>query len=102
MRWHLGRYAVLRALPVLLLLATMSAWAQTTDTNLYIHCSFYPQGDGCERVYQQALRDQGPLAASVRDAFKYYARYLRPASAGLTDDDRRYLGRNQIRMPFEL
>ncbi len=101
MRWNFWAHA-LPALALLLALPVAAAEAQTTDMNLYVRCSFYPQGTGCARAYQQALRDDSPAATSVRDAFKYYVRYLKPDSAGLTDDDKRYLAQNEIRIPFDL
>jgi len=74
---------------------TVTAQAQTPDP--YIRCSFYPQGSGCERVYQEARHDTSPGAASVRNAFEHYARYLKPRNAGLTADDKTYLAQNGIR-----
>ncbi len=95
-------YTALPAFAALVVAATTPAQAQTPDMNLYVQCSFYPQGKGCERIYQQALHDDGPAAIAVRDAFKYYARYLKSDSTGLTDDDKRYLAHNEIRAPFDL
>ncbi len=92
----------LPTLAVFLTVPVVDARAQTNDMNLYVRCSFYPQGRGCERAYQQALRDDSPAASSVRDAFKYYARYLKPDLTGLTDNDKRYLAQNEIRAPFDL
>ena len=79
-------------------LAAAPATAQPAP-ELYTLCSFYPQGAPCEAVYQQALKDQSaPAARSVRDAFTYYARYLKtPAQFG--DADRAWLADNQINMP---
>jgi len=37
----------------------------------------------------------------VRNAFEHYARYLKPENAGLTEDDKSYLAKNEIRY-FEL
>jgi hypothetical protein len=79
--------------------AAVAARAQTADP--YVRCSFYPQGAGCEQVLQQALRDSSPGAASVRNAFAHYARYLKPGNAGLSAEDKAYLVQNGIRL-FEL
>ena len=79
--------------------ATGSVRAQSSDP--YVRCSFYPQGAGCEQVYQQAQHDTSPGAASVRGAFEHYARYMKPENAGLTEDDKSYLVQNGIRY-FEL
>lgn len=68
----------------------------------YTACYFYPQGPGCENVYQQALKDTGPVAISVRDAFEKYALYLQHQTGGLTEEDRRYLKENGTMLPFEL
>ncbi len=75
--------------------------AQSQNTDSYIRCSFYPQGTGCDQVYQQARFDRSPGAASVRNAFEHYARYLKPRTSGLTDNDKLYLAQNQIRV-FDL
>lgn len=75
--------------------ATVSAGAQTLDP--YLRCSFYPQGTGCEQVYQRARHDTSPGAASVRNAFEHYVRYLKPENSGLTSDDKAYLAQSGIR-----
>ena len=93
------------ALPIaamLVITPTARAQTATNDAALYIPCSFYPQGTGCDGVYKQALHDDSPAAASVRAAFQYYARYLKPVGSGLSDDDNRYLAQNDIRVPFDL
>jgi hypothetical protein len=98
MRWNLCGVT----LPALAMVLTIPvAAAQPNNTNLYVQCSFYPQGENCDQAYQQALRDDSPAAASVRDAFHYYARYLKRGSVGLTDDDKRYLSQNEIWPPFD-
>lgn len=79
--------------------AAVAARAQTPDP--YVRCSFYPQGAGCERVYQKAQSDSSPGAASVRNAFEHYARYLKPENSGLSVEDKTYLVQNGIRF-FEL
>ena len=72
---------------------------QTTPTDLFSLCSFYPQGAPCPAVYQQALKDNtSPASRSVRDAVTYYSRYLKnPAS--FTDQDRAWLKDNSITLP---
>ena len=79
--------------------AAVAVRAQTPDP--YVRCSFYPRGAGCEQVYQQAQRDSSPGAASVRNAFERYARYLKPENSGLTAEDKAYLAQNGIRF-FDL
>jgi hypothetical protein len=101
MRWNIcGRKALL-VVAGILLAATTAAEAQS-DINLYVRCSFYPQGKGCDQAYQQARRDPSPSAVSVREAFEHYLHYLKPATSVLTDGDKRYLVQNEIRAPFEL
>jgi hypothetical protein len=74
----------------------------TVTTDPYTLCSFYPQGAPCEAVYQQALKnDSLPAARSVRDAFNFYARYLKTPGA-LTDQDRAWLQSSGIRLPADL
>ena len=96
-----GRNAWL-ALAAILLATATPARALDDGVDRYVRCSFYPQGKGCDQAYQQALHDVSPAAASVRDAFKHYAHYLRPDTSGLSDDDKRYLVQNEIRAPFDL
>ena len=90
------------ALVAVLLAAASSAMAENAAPDRYVRCSFYPQGKGCDQTYQLALRDPSPGAASVPDAFEHYARYLKPASEGLTEDDKLYLKQNEIRVPSDL
>lgn len=75
--------------------AVVAAHAQATDP--YVRCSFYPQGTGCKEVLQQAQRDSSPAAASVRNAFEHYVRYLKPENSGLSAEDKTYLAQNGIR-----
>ena len=98
----MDRNSQLPSLALLTLLALLAApppaEAQPA-AELYTLCSFYPQGAPCEAVYQEALKDQSaPPARSVRDAFNYYARYLKPP-AQFTDADRAWLTDNQITLP---
>jgi hypothetical protein len=69
---------------------------------LYTPCTFYPQGERCREVYERALQDNSPMAYSVRQAFTQYARYLKPTGAGLTEEDRKFLGDNNIEVPKDL
>lgn len=88
------------AIPLFFLLLAMPALpvdAQQLDA--YSACSFYPQGAGCDQVYQRALKDSSLEAAPVREAFQKYARYLKMPSSGLDDQDRRWLKDNHIRLP---
>lgn len=94
--FHLAITALAWVLP-------QSSWAQDGSApDLDTACYFYPQGPGCEQVYQRALKDSGPVANSVRDAFEKYARYLQNQTGGLTEEDRRYLKENGVALPFEL
>ena len=95
------RQSAISTLTCLLLMAGAAVSARAQSPDPYVRCSFYPQGTGCEQVYQQALHDISPGAASVRSAFEQYARYLKPENAGLTEGDRSYLAQNGIRY-FEL
>ena len=95
-----GRSAI-STLSCVLLMAGATDFAQAQSPDPYVRCSFYPQGAGCEQVYKQASRDTSPGAASVRNAFEHYARYLKPENAGLTEDDKSFLAKNEIRY-FEL
>jgi hypothetical protein len=101
MRFHLPGLTM-PALALVMAMPAASAQTPTNDAALYVRCSFYPQGPGCEGAYKQALHDDSPAAASVRDAFHYYARYLKPDSGGLTEEDKRYLAQNDIQVPFDL
>lgn len=93
---HLAATTLVWALP-------QSSWAQDVSVpDPDTACYFYPQGPGCEQVYQRALKDAGPVAISVRDAFEKYARYLRDQRGGLTEEDRHFLKENDITLPFEL
>lgn len=93
---HLAATTLVWALP-------QSSWAQDVSVpDLDTACYFYPQGPGCEQVYQRALKDAGPVAISVRDAFEKYARYLQDQTGGLTQEDRRFLKENDIALPFAL
>jgi hypothetical protein len=96
------RQKVWLALGAILLAAGTPAKALDDGVDRYVRCSFYPQGKGWDQAYQQALHDVNPAAASVRDAFEHYARYLKPDTSGLTDNDKRYLVQNEIRTPFDL
>jgi hypothetical protein len=99
------RRFLLPILSCLPLLAAGGANAQPTDTpaanviTLYTQCSFHPQGPGCPAAYQKALKDDSPDAAAVRDAFRYYARYLGTDNGGLTDADRQRLKQDGITLP---
>jgi len=95
------RQSAISTLTCLLLMAGAAGSARAQSPDPYVRCSFYPQGTGCEQVYQQALHDISPGAASVRSAFEQYARYLKPENAGLTEGDKSYLAQNGIRY-FEL
>jgi len=95
------RQSAISTLTCLLLMAGAAVSARAQSPDPYVRCSFYPQGTGCEQVYQQALHDISPGAASVRSAFEQYARYLKPENAGLTESDKSYLAQNGIRY-FEL
>ena len=86
---------------IILACAGAPGWAQDSP-DPFISCSFYPQGPGCEAVYRRALKENSPVAVSVRGAFEGYARYLKHQNAGLTEGDRRYLRDYDIRLPFEL
>jgi hypothetical protein len=94
--------SLLPALAMLAIMPAASAQTPTQNADLYVPCSFYPQGTGCEAAYRQALHDDSPAAASVRAVFQSYARYLKPDRGGLTEEDKRYLAQNDIQMPFDL
>jgi hypothetical protein len=84
----------------LCLFAAHGAAAQTSAADPYIQCSFRPQAESCERLWQSS--QDNPAAASVKAAYDGYGRYLRAPAAALTDDDRRYLADNAIRLPDDL
>lgn len=75
------------------------AFAQSTEMDRYVLCTFRPQASACEAVYKQALHDDTPAAGAVKAAFEGYGRYVRNANGALTEDDRRYLAANDIRLP---
>ena len=59
---------------------------------LYIVCTFYPQANGCDKVYQFALAHPADRAATtLKSTFEGYARYLKKSGTLLTDADRRFL-----------
>ena len=78
------------------------ALAQNANADRYVLCTFRPQANVCGDVYKQALTDSSPGADAVKAAFDGYGRYVRNASGGLTDDDKRYLSENGIRLPPDL
>jgi hypothetical protein len=87
---------------LLLLTAASAANAQEADQT---YCTFRPQADSCQPVYQKSLGDSAPGALSVRNAFAAYGRYVRAAktsNASLTDEDRRILAANNITLPTDL
>lgn len=87
----------------ILIQAPAAVRAQQTDiAALYTACAFHPQGAECEPVYQRALKDSSPGAAAVRDAFTFYARYLKNSAARLSDADRQFLKANNIVLPMGL
>ena len=96
------------ALALLLALPPLAAQAQSNgsedaSTNPYTICAFYPQAAACPAVYQRALKDNDdPAARSVRDAFQFYGRYLKPPAAGLTHQDKAYLASAGIDLPADL
>jgi hypothetical protein len=94
----------LRSGPVLFMLMGVGMFLEprvvsAQNSDLYSHCTFYPQAPVCEKVYQQALTDPSPGARSVQAAYLGYARYLKNANGSLTDEDRQYLQRNFIDVP---
>ncbi|HWY60561.1 MAG TPA: hypothetical protein VNW15_01540 [Rhizomicrobium sp.] len=88
---------------ILILAACLPARAQNSAApDPYTLCAFYPQASSCGQVYQQALTDTTPASGAVRDAFRYYARYLTNPAPALTDQDRAYLTANDIDLPSDL
>jgi hypothetical protein len=81
------------------------AAAQTTsvapNADPYVQCSFRPQTNGCDTLWKNG-DDGNPASQSVKAAYDGYGRYLRDPAANLTDEDRRYLTNNTIRLPDEL
>jgi len=69
--------------------------------SLYVLCSFYPKPGACERVYQQAMRDNSIASQAVRAEYTGYVRYLHGTGL-LTEADKQYLRTNNIRLPREL
>jgi hypothetical protein len=102
----MANFRLLAVAVALIGLAPLAAAGAPTDTTSletqYTRCSFRPQDAACQPVHQAALTDASPAAASVRDAFIDYGRYLAMPAASLTDGDRRYLKANNIALPANL
>jgi hypothetical protein len=83
-------------------LAALAWGSAAAQSDLYTLCAFYPQGTPCEGVYRQSLTDTAPPAQAVQQAWLGYARYLKNAAPGLTDQDREFLRQNAIQLPADL
>ena len=98
--------AFLAASVVAVLCAGFSAHganAQQADPgspDTYVQCTFHPEAGKCEALWKSAGSD--PASQSVKAAYEGYARYLGAPAATLTDEDRRYLHDNAIRVPDDL
>lgn len=94
-----------RALLALTALAALAGPARAANeppaAQDYTLCAFYPQAASCNAVYQHALTDTNPASGAVRDAFRFYGRYLQTPSSGLSDQDKAYLKDNAIALPYD-
>jgi hypothetical protein len=98
-------HAPVAAAAALCLFFIGDAAAQTPNpspsADRYVQCNFRPQAQGCETLWQSAQEDD-PASQSVKAAYEGYGRYLSAPVAALTDEDRRYLTSNAIRLPDDL
>ena len=62
-------------------------------------CALHPEATICPKIFRQAMRQSGPGAQAVKDAYESYARYFQDPHGGLTAADRRYLRQNGLAVP---
>jgi hypothetical protein len=94
-------FLVTMAATALCIFFAPAANAQPPSPDTYVKCNFRPQGDDCESLWRKG-GNSDPAAESVKGAYLSYGRYLRAPAAALTDEDRRYLIGNDIKLPDDL